>query len=165
VIEYELRPATEADAAAVTGLVDAAYRHYVARIGMLPGPMTEDYRQVIAGRAVTVAAAGEELAGVVVLGQTDEGFVVENVAVHPAHQGRGLGRRLLGFAEREAGRAGYDSVYLYTHERMTENLALYAKLGYVEYDRRPGPGFLLVYLRKRLPPVEEPSTPDPGGPG
>jgi ribosomal protein S18 acetylase RimI-like enzyme len=147
---YELRHATEADVAAVTELVDAAYRHYVPRIGGLPGPMTADYRQVVADRAVTVAEADGSLAGLIVLAETPEGFLVENVAVHPGHQGRGLGRALLSFAEREARRGGFGSIYLYTHEKMTENLALYERLGYVEYDRRSEPGFTLVYLRKQL---------------
>lgn len=148
-----MRRATEADVPAVTEAVDAAYRHYVTRIGGLPGPMTADYRQVVADRAVTVAVADGSVAGLIVLAETPEGFCVENVAVHPSHQGRGLGRALLAFAEQEARRADFSSVYLYTHERMSENLALYGKLGYVEYDRRrPEPGVTLVYLRKQLSP-------------
>ena len=41
-------------------------------------------------------------------------------------------------------------MYLYTHEKMTENLALYARIGYVEYDRRSQGAFSRVYLRKHL---------------
>jgi GNAT superfamily N-acetyltransferase len=70
--------------------------------------------------------------------------------VHPSHRGAGLGRALLEFAEAEARRAGFDSLYLYTHEQMTENLAFYARIGYVEYDRRSQGEFSLVYLRKHL---------------
>ena len=44
-------------------------------------------------------------------------------------------------------RAGFESIYLYTHEKMTENRALYAKVGYVEYDRRFGQGLARVYMR------------------
>ena len=40
-------------------------------------------------------------------------------------QGTGLGKLLLDFAETEAHKAGFDSIYLYTHEKMTENRALY----------------------------------------
>jgi GNAT superfamily N-acetyltransferase len=145
-----MRRATEADVAAVTELVDAAYRHYVPRTGGLPGPMTADYRHVIAERAVTVAVADGSVAGLIVLAETPEGLCIENVAVHPSHQGRNLGRALLASAEQEARRAGFGSIYLYTHEKMTENLALYGRLGYVEYDRRPVAGFSLVFLRKQL---------------
>jgi ribosomal protein S18 acetylase RimI-like enzyme len=147
---YSLRPATSADASAVGGLVESAYGHYVERIGMLPGPMTDDYTKVIRDRQVTVAERHGAIVGVIVLTVTDEGFLIENVAVHPSVRGTGLGRALLEFAEAEARHAGFDSIYLFTHEEMVENLALYSKIGYVEYDRRSQGDFSLVYMRKHL---------------
>ena len=147
---YAFRSAEAADASRVAELVDAAYGHYVERIGMLPGPMTNDYAEVIRNRQVTVAERQGAIVGIIVLTVTDEGFLVDNVAVHPSHRGTGLGRALLQFAEAEAQRAGFDAIYLYTHEKMTENLALYARIGYVEYDRRSQGAFSRVYLRKHL---------------
>jgi ribosomal protein S18 acetylase RimI-like enzyme len=117
---------------------------------MLPGPMTLDYADVIREADVIVTERGGAIVGVIVLNQTDEGFVIENVAVHPDERGKGLGRALLELAEAEARRAGFDSVYLYSHEAMTENFALYSKIGYVEYDRRSQGDFSLVYMRKPL---------------
>ena len=131
-------------------LVAAAYGHYVERIGGPPGPMTDDYAEVIRDRQVTVAERHGAIVGVIVLTVTDEGFLIDNVAVHPAHRGTGLGRALLELAEAEAWRAGFDSIYLYTHEKMTENLVLYSRIGYVEFDRRSQGSFSLVYLRKQL---------------
>jgi ribosomal protein S18 acetylase RimI-like enzyme len=147
---YRLRPATGSDAASVAALVDAAYGHYVERIGMQPGPMTDDYTEVIRDRQVSVAEHDGAIVGVVVLSVTNEGFLIENVAVHPSRRRTGLGRTLLQFAEAEARRAGFDAIHLYTHEKMTENLALYSRIGYVEYDRRSQGGFSLVYMRKQL---------------
>jgi hypothetical protein len=37
-----------------------------------------------------------------------------------------------------------------THETMTENMALYARIGYVGYDRRQHGDACLVYLRKKI---------------
>jgi ribosomal protein S18 acetylase RimI-like enzyme len=145
-----LRAARPADAAALSALVDDAYGHYVERIGRPPGPMTEDYAKVIREREATVLESGGEIVGLLVLGQTDDGFTIENVAVRPSRRGEGLGRALLELAEEEARRAGFDSIHLYTHEKMTENLELYAGIGYVEYDRRRGDGFSRVFMRKRL---------------
>jgi ribosomal protein S18 acetylase RimI-like enzyme len=147
---YTFRSADAPDASKVAELVDAAYGHYIERIGRLPGPMTADYAEVIRSRQVTVAESHGAIVGVIVLTVTDEGFLIENVAVHPSHRGTGLGRALLVFAEAEAGRAGFDSVYLYTHEKMTENQALYLRIGYVEYDRRFQGELPLVYMRKHL---------------
>lgn len=149
-IAYSFRAAIGADALQVSALVNAAYSHYVERIGMLPRPMTDDYAEVIRNHQVTVAESDETIVGVIVLAIDDKGFVIENVAVDPAHRGKGLGRAFLEFAEAEARRAGFDSIYLYTHERMTENIALYARIGYVEYERRSMGDFSLVFMRKQL---------------
>jgi ribosomal protein S18 acetylase RimI-like enzyme len=145
-----LRPATAADVPRLTELVGAAYEHYVERLGGPPRPMTDDYAEVVRTKRVTVAERAGAIVGLIVSGVSDEGFHVDNVAVDPAHQGSGVGRALLEHAEVEARRAGFDSIYLYTHEKMSENLALYSRIGYVEYDRRLHGDACLVYLRKRL---------------
>jgi ribosomal protein S18 acetylase RimI-like enzyme len=145
-----LRLATPTDVARLTELVHSAYGRYVDRIGGPPRPMTDDYADVVRKGHAVVAERGGEIVGLIVLRTDAEGFLVDNVAVDPAHQGTGIGRALLEFAEAEARRAGFDSIYLYTHERMTENLALYSRLGYVEYDRRRAGAAGLVYLRKNL---------------
>ena len=99
---------------------------------------------------VAVAESDGTMVGVIVLAVNDEGLLIDNVAVDPSHRGKGLGKALLEFAEAEARRAGFDSIYLYTHEKMTENLALYSRIGYVEYERRSQGKFSLVYMRKHL---------------
>ncbi len=144
----KLRPATAKDVPRLTELVEEAYGGYVERLGGSPRPLTDDYAEVVRSRPVTVAERGGEVAGLVVLGEDDEGFFVDNVAVAPSHQGSGVGRALLEHAEEEARRSGFDSIYLYTHELMTENLGLYARAGYAEYDRRAHGDACLVYLRK-----------------
>ena len=44
----------------------------------------------------------------------------------------------------------YAFVYLYTNEKMTGNIAMYVKAGYLEYERREELGFSRVFLRKDL---------------
>jgi ribosomal protein S18 acetylase RimI-like enzyme len=145
-----LRPATAADVPRLTELVQAAYGHYVEPLGGAPRPLTDDYAEVVRTQRVTVAERGGEVSGLIVLVSDDDGFGIDNIAVDPVQQGTGVGRRLLEHAEAEARGAGFDSIYLYTHRLMTENLELYQRNGYVEYDRRPpGEGYL-VYLRKPL---------------
>ncbi len=147
---YTLRDAGPADADAVATLVDAAYSHYVERIGGPPGPMTLDYGDVLAHDPATVVELDGTVVGVLVLCEDDEGFCVSNVAVHPEHRGRGLGRQLLEQAEAAARSAGHRSIHLFTHELMIENLTLYTRSGYAEYARRERGGATLVFLRKSL---------------
>jgi ribosomal protein S18 acetylase RimI-like enzyme len=147
----ELRPATEADVQRLTELAQAGYGRYVERMGRPPRPMTDDYSQVIEEFDVAVAELNGEMVGFVATGPADEGFVLENVCVDPSVQGTGVGRALLERAETAARSAGFDSIYLYTHELMTENQQLYARIGYAEYDRRPIEfGGRIVLMRKPL---------------
>ncbi|HQZ23148.1 MAG TPA: GNAT family N-acetyltransferase [Thermoflexales bacterium] len=145
-----LRLATTADAPAITACVCEAYIHYIERIGKQPGPMLDDYRDVIGSADVHVAVEEQRILGVIVLMRTPEGFYIDNVAVRPSARGRGIGRQLLAFAASEAKRQGYASIYLATHELMTENRQLYAHIGYVEYDHRVVNGYPRVFMRKTL---------------
>ncbi len=65
-------------------------------------------------------------------------------------QGQGLGRRLVAFAESEARRLGYAELRLYTHATMTENIALYTRLGFCETGRGREAGYDRVFMAKRL---------------
>ena len=112
--------------------------------------MLDDYSEVIRRAQVTVAESGGKIVGLLVLDRTAEGFLLENIAVDPALKGKGLGRALLELAEAEAKRAGFDSIYLYTHELMVENRAGYTKIGYVQYDRRVDAGLPRVFMRKKF---------------
>jgi GNAT superfamily N-acetyltransferase len=150
--DLSVRPAAPGDAPGVAACVEAAYRHYVERNGKYPAPMLDDYAQVIAEHDVTVAECGGEVAGVLVVREAEEGFLLDNIAVHPGRQGAGVGRRLLRLAEDKARAAGYDSIYLYTQEIMVENQELYARIGYAEYARRHEVGLDRVYMRKQLAP-------------
>lgn len=151
--EVRIRPARPEDAPRISECVRAAYQHYVARIGTTPRPMLLDYAEVMREHALSVAEVGGRLAGMLVLSAGPEGFKLFIVGVDPAFQGRGVGRALLEFAEAEARRQGYPSIYLSTQEKMTENQALYAKIGYREYARRVEDGYSRVYMRKMLPPA------------
>jgi len=99
-----VRPALDGDASGIATCVDAAYRHYVPRIGRKPGPMLRDYAQAIRDEQVHVIEQDGHIIGALVLAVTEEGFLLEMIAVHPAAQGTGVGRRLLEFSEAEARR-------------------------------------------------------------
>ena len=153
--EYLIRPARPEDAVAVAACVDDAYGQYVARIGYRPGPMTEDYDAVIGDYDVTVVEAAGRIVAVLVVTETDEGFLLENVAVAPAHRGTGLGRHLLEMAEAQGVPRGVRldlPVHARSHDR---------EPGHVRQDRlrrlcashRAGPQARLPAEATRLPGV------------
>mgnify|MGYP001187149919 CR=1 FL=1 len=71
-------------------------------MGQKPGPMLDEYSQVVIRHQVSVLEDGGHVIGVVVLIAGEEGILLDNVAVHPDRQGEGLGRQLIAFAENEA---------------------------------------------------------------
>lgn len=61
-----------------------------------------------------------------------------------------LGKPLIAFAENKAREQDYTSIDLYTHELMTENIALYQRLDYTIIEHRTEHGYQRVYMRKML---------------
>jgi GNAT superfamily N-acetyltransferase len=147
-----LRRAGDADATAITELVAAAYRHYEPLIGRTPLPMLVHYAEAVREHEIWILEADGELVGVIELEPRPDQLWVENVAVMPAWQGRGLGRRLLHHAEDEARRHGIGALGLLTNERYLDNIAMYTRHGYRETHRVPHRGTDLVYFRKELDP-------------
>jgi ribosomal protein S18 acetylase RimI-like enzyme len=151
--DVHLRRATAEDAGFLRDLARAAYAHYVERVGREPGPMMDDYAARVAEDECWVAStepAGD--VGYLVLRVEPDHVLLDNVAVDPRHQGHGLGRQLLAFAEQRARAHGRDEIRLYTHVTMVENIALYTRVGYVETHRERQNRFLRVFMAKRLDP-------------
>jgi GNAT superfamily N-acetyltransferase len=145
-----IRPATQDDVPAIERIVRDAYARYIERIGKPPGPMLDDYPARVAKGAAWVLDEGGVIAGVIVLLPAPDHLLLDNVAVDPAHHGRGLGRRLMAFAEDEARRLGHAELRLYTHVMMHENLAMYPRLGYEEFARFEQAGYQRVFMRKQV---------------
>ncbi len=142
------RRATAADLPAIKAIIDAAYTRYLTRMDKPPAPMLRDYGPSVADGTTWVT--GTPVSAVITLYPRPDHLYVENVAVDPAAQGRGLGRALMEFAEAEAARRGLSRMALVTHEVMTENQAIYARLGYVEVDRRAQDGYRRIFMEKQL---------------
>ena len=148
--DSSLRSATAADVGGIADCVRAAYSLYIEWIGKPPGPMLDDYEQIVRDHRVYVIGDGEVVDGVLVLIEEENGILLDNVAVRPSRQGTGIGRGLMEHAEAEARRLGYGHLDLYTHQKMTENIGLYVRRGYEEVGRRVERGYPRVYMRKRL---------------
>jgi GNAT superfamily N-acetyltransferase len=145
-----VRPAMPDDTKAVARCVNAAFSRFIERIGKPPAPMLLDFPEMISAGNVWVAEIAGQVVGVLVQYETEVGFYIDTVAALPELQGTGVGRALLLFAESEATRRGYASVYLCTNIKMTENQAFYPNIGYVEYERKQDQGYDRIFYRKQL---------------
>jgi ribosomal protein S18 acetylase RimI-like enzyme len=145
-----LRPAVAQDHSAILAVVEAAYAPWIAVIGRRPGPMDDDYAARIAAGEVIVAEEAGAVVGLLVTEEHPTHLLIDNVAVSPAAQGRGLGAALLAEAEREAARQGLALLRLYTHAKMAANIARYRRAGFAEVARITEKGFDRVYMQKQL---------------
>jgi ribosomal protein S18 acetylase RimI-like enzyme len=145
-----IRGARSEDAGRIGEIARAAYGRYVPRIGRVPAPMAADFAAEIAAGHVVVIEADDTVAGYMIAWPEADAYFIDNIAVDPARQGCGFGRRLMDHGEREARRHALDAIRLYTNVAMTENLSLYARMGFVETHRAVEQGFSRVFMRRAL---------------
>jgi GNAT superfamily N-acetyltransferase len=146
-----IRRAVPADAANIRALTRAAYAKWVPLIRREPLPMTADYDRAVKEHIIDLwEEEGELLALIEVVPKSDH-LLIENLAVRPGEQGKGLGDALLGHAEGLARSLGLSEARLYTNAAFAANLAFYEKRGYREFLREAiVPGSIAVHLAKRL---------------
>ena len=149
--ELTFRRANENDAETVRALTHAAYAKWVAVIGRRPKPMNVDYDHAVRAHQIDLAYLDGELAGVIEIIPAADHLLLENLAVTPAHQRKGLGRRLMARVEALARARGMTLVRLYTNKAFASNLAFYQKLGYaIEREEPIKGGGTLVHFAKTL---------------
>jgi ribosomal protein S18 acetylase RimI-like enzyme len=145
------RRATTSDVVGIHRLVERAYGGYESRLGFRPRPMDDDYaRRVDEDEVWVVASETARLAGLLVLVPQVDHLLLDNIAVDPEHQGKGIGRTLLDLAVEQARWHELDSIRLYTHRLMVANQRIYERDGYVETHRQTEHGFDLVHYAKHL---------------
>ena len=149
----EIRGAVLADAPAVRELTRAAYAKWVPVIGREPTPMTVDYDARVRDHRIELLHVDGQLAALVELVPEGGHLLIENLAVLPASQGHGYGRRLLAHAEAVAASLGLSVMRLYTNPRFTGNVQFYRLFGYQIDREEPFKGGMTVYMSKQLSPV------------
>jgi ribosomal protein S18 acetylase RimI-like enzyme len=109
--------------------------------------MVTDFAAAIAHGTTVVIETDGDVRGFMIAWPEADAYLVDNIAVDPLGQGCGLGRKLFEHAVGEARRAGLSALRLYTNVAMTENLAMYRRIGFVETHRAMENGFNRVYMR------------------
>ena len=148
--DFALRLAETRDAAAVTSVVRAAYSKWVPVLGREPLPMRADYERNIQDHRIEVLIRNGDIGAVLETIERPDHVWIENIAVSPELQGKGLGRRLLAHAESVATDLGLSNVKLLTNAAFERNIALYGRVGYAVDRTEPFMGGATVYMSKRL---------------
>jgi ribosomal protein S18 acetylase RimI-like enzyme len=148
---FSVRPATHAEAPALSALVNSAYRGDSSRAGwtteadMLGGQRVDEGRIVEMvtrpGSVILVHASQGELIACVHLERTGEDCYLGMLTVQPTGQGRGIGRQLLEAAERWAVEHWSSrAMHMTVIAQRTELVAWYERRGYrITGTRKPFP--------------------------
>lgn len=146
----ELRRGTASDASAIRELTRAAYAKWAAMIGREPKPMRADYERAVNEHLIDLLCVDDEIVALIETVPEAGCLLIENIAVAPALQGRGYGRRLMAHAERLAVSLGLTTTRLYTNKLFEANIRLYERLGYRRDKDEAFAGGILVHMSKAL---------------
>ncbi len=149
-MDHTFRIATLDDAQAIGDLTRQAYAKWVPLIGREPAPMTVDYVDAVQRHRFDLLELDGWLAGLIETTPQGDDLLIVNVAVSPDFQKRGLAVALMRHAEALAEVAGHAATRLYTNRRFTENIALYARLGYRVEREEALNGGVAVHMVKPL---------------
>jgi ribosomal protein S18 acetylase RimI-like enzyme len=146
-----IRRAGPPDAAAVRSLTRDAYAQWIPVIGREPLPMKADYEKAVREHEIDLLYADEQLVALIEVFVTDDHLFIENIAVSPEHQGKGLGRHLLRHAEAKAKSAGLGELRLLTNQAFATNVRLYQSVGFsIDRTEPHFGGGTTVYMSKPI---------------
>ena len=151
-----LRPIGPDDAEAAAALIRTAF----AAQPVATRPPSSALKETTGSIAAWIGAGGgfglsrgPDLVALLLWAERDGGFYCGRLAVRPDERGRGLARRLIAEAEREARRRGLSRVDVRVRLELPDNLRLFRSCGFVEIGCDAHPGFAtptILLLEKRL---------------
>jgi len=140
----------DADAAEVLQLQYAAYQSEAAlyndyTIQPLTQTLDELLTEYQTGIVLKAVSGGKTVGSVRAYAEGDTVYIGKLI-VHPDHQGKGLGKRLLATIESKLSKKRFE---LFTGEKSERNLRLYEKAGYKRFkEETVESGITFIYLEK-----------------
>lgn len=164
--ELEIRKATPGDALAIWMVTRLAYAPYRGKIK----PEFTALRVTVAtirreirsrSRVYGVAVYDGRIVGTIRYRRWKRHLGLSRLAVLPDYQGRGIGKRLVAWAEEQARRLGVPEVRGEVRAALPHLYDYYCALGFESFARRSGRGYrnYLIAMRKRVAPRTAPAPP------
>lgn len=144
------RPARIEDASFLSELAWAAYSKYSINMNKLPRPVYYNYHDLILKGDTFVALNNKNIIGMATLSLRDNYLLIQNIAISPQFQRKGLGKRFINYAKKISISKNISEMRLWTNEKMPGNLEMYISHGFQETHRQEIEGHRLIYLKKIL---------------
>lgn len=144
------RQATFSDMAHVWRLVYNAYSEYIPLLGRTPPTFLEDFDNHVALGNTWLCEHDGEIVAMVVLTPMLDHVLIQAMCVDPLLQGKGLGQRLLRYAEHRALLLGSRELRLYTNSMMTRNVKIYRRWGFKQTHVEAYAWGKRVHMRKAV---------------
>jgi ribosomal protein S18 acetylase RimI-like enzyme len=146
-----IRRAGPSDAASVRRLTREAYAQWIPVIGREPLPMKADYEKAVREHEIDLLYSDGQLVALIEVVLMADHLFIENIAVSPEHQGKGLGHYLLRHAEAKAKSAGLGELRLLTNQAFATNVRLYQSVGFrIDRTEPHFGGGTTVYMSKQI---------------
>jgi len=149
-VEYKILKAQEADAREILELQYLAYQSEAQlNDDFAIQPLTQTLDELIAEYhkgVILKAVQNGEIIGSVRAYEENKTVYIGKLIVHPGHQGKNIGKRLLAAIEKEFPNKRYE---LFTSCKSDINLHLYEKAGYKRFREEISNGINFVYLEKQ----------------
>jgi len=114
-------------------------------------PMKADYERAVRDHEIDLLYIDGDLVALIEVTVNSDHLFIENIAVVPHRQGRGLGHHLLGHAEEKARKANLRELRLLTNQAFQANIRLYESVGYHIDRMEPFEGGgTTVYMSKTI---------------
>ena len=141
------RRAVAEDHKIIIAIAQKAYEKYVERMGKEPAPM----RPVIQKEDVVfICEDNKQIIAFAILVKINDQIILDNIAVDPSHQKKGIGNNFIKFIEQYLIKQKLDKYQLYTNEKMFENIKWYQKIGFKIFKKVTEKGYNRIYFEKEL---------------
>ncbi len=141
---YRIRPAADADGAAVRDLVFAVMNEF--GLGLAPDGADADLYAIddhyaARGGWLEIVLLDDAIVGTVGMVPQGDGVIeLRKMYLRPDQRGAGLGKALLARSISRAGEAGYSKIVLETATVLEAAIGLYRRFGFVKVESAPGCG-------------------------
>lgn len=145
-----IRPAELQDMGSVMDCIKKSFEPYISILRQIPNALNADLKKIIDSQNLFVATIDDKIVGTIEIIINHESINLEKLSVLPYFRGKGIGKKLISYAEFLAKENRIKKIKLFTNERLIDNIRYFKKNGFSETDKKVENGFKRVYFEKNI---------------